>query len=220
MINKIRKFILDWINQYEEKIVMMNYHSRIEEKIKKGMKVGDNVIISTGVTLDNNFPFLISIGNNCIIAEGTKILTHDATLQSYINGHERGGKVEIKDNCIIGLNSIILPGVTIGPNVLIAAGSVINKDIPPNSCVAGVPARFYSNFDTMIDTYKKNMEKGPIYNCKDIKKKMKVMNKECIKKVVIDANKGDIYFSDIGLDDWYPTKMRHHWKIISDKYNK
>lgn len=51
------------------------------------------------------------------------------------------GKIEIKDKCFIGINSIILPNVTIGPNSVIGAGSVVTKDVPPNTVVAGVPAK-------------------------------------------------------------------------------
>jgi hypothetical protein len=58
----------------------------------------------------------------------------------------------------------ILPGVTIGPNVLIAAGALINKDIGPNSCVAGVPGRFYSKFDDMLDRHRQGIKERPIFD--------------------------------------------------------
>ncbi len=50
-------------------------------------------------------------------------------------------RIVLKRNCWIGANSIILPGVTVGENSLVAAGSVVTKDVPADSVVAGVPAR-------------------------------------------------------------------------------
>lgn len=132
-----------------------------EELVKRGLNIGDNVLLSAGVIIDENYPYLVSIGDNCKIASGVRILTHDSTLFDYNGGYMKIARVDIKENCIIGVNSIILPGVTIGPNVLVAAGSVVNKDIPPNTCVAGNPARFYSKFDILVENMKKDIHIRP-----------------------------------------------------------
>jgi len=60
-------------------------------------------------------------------------------------------KIVIKDNSFIGIGSTILLDVTIGPNSVVGAGSVVTKDVPPNTVVAGVPARKVCS----IDDYKK-----------------------------------------------------------------
>lgn len=57
------------------------------------------------------------------------------------------GTIEIFDHVMIGAGSKILPNVKIGPNVIVAAGSIVTKDIPENSVVAGVPARVIGTFD-------------------------------------------------------------------------
>jgi acetyltransferase-like isoleucine patch superfamily enzyme len=49
--------------------------------------------------------------------------------------------IVLKRNCWIGANSVILPGVTVGENSVVAAGSVVTKDVPADTVVAGVPAR-------------------------------------------------------------------------------
>ena len=63
------------------------------------------------------------------------------------------GKVKIGNNVYIGNNSLIMPGVTIGCNVLVAAGSVVTHSVPDNVVIGGNPARIISTFD---DYYKKN----------------------------------------------------------------
>ena len=51
------------------------------------------------------------------------------------------GRIDIRDNCVIGWGAIILPGVTIGPDSVIAAGSVVTRSIPPGVVAAGNPAK-------------------------------------------------------------------------------
>ena len=51
------------------------------------------------------------------------------------------GRIRIKNNSVIGIRAIILPGVTIGPNTIVAAGSVVTRNAPPNTLVAGNPAK-------------------------------------------------------------------------------
>ena len=64
------------------------------------------------------------------------------------------GCIEVMDNVFIGSNSTILPNVKIGPNALIAAGSVVTKDVPENSVVAGVPAKVIGKFDEYMNKRK------------------------------------------------------------------
>jgi len=69
----------------------------------------------------------------------------------------RFGKIIIKDNCFIGVSSVILPGVTIGPDSIVGAGSVVNKDIPPNMVYAGVPAQMICTLEEYIQNYQQKM---------------------------------------------------------------
>ncbi len=113
---------------------------------KKGYSIGKNNRIYI-----HNFgsePYLIKIGNHCTISTGVSFVTHDGgawIFRDEIPDLNVFGKIEIKDNCFIGLNSIILPNVTIGPNSVVGAGSVVTKDVPPNTVVAGVPAKVISS---------------------------------------------------------------------------
>ena len=140
--------------------------------------------------IDESYPYLISIGNNCTISNGVRLIAHDASTFKFTDQYTRLGKIEIKDNCYIGEKAIILPGVMIGPNVLIASGSVVNKDIPPNSCVAGVPARFYAKFEDYIAKHKEQIKQRGIFEYADLQSKI---NEDLKKKVKESVQNGDAY---------------------------
>lgn len=98
-------------------------------------------------------PWLISIGDNVTITSGVKILTHDGSTWLFRDDKGRRylyRKVVIGNGVFIGVNSIILPGVKIGDNCIIAAGSVVVKSVPAGSIVGGNPAKIigsYSNIE-------------------------------------------------------------------------
>lgn len=96
--------------------------------------------------------YLISIGNNVWITHGTKLIAHDASVMvvkkaKKIPWVDKIGKIDIKDNVFIGNNVLVLPGVTIGPNAVIGAGSVVTRDVPPNSVGGGNPFVVKETFD-------------------------------------------------------------------------
>lgn len=144
------------------------YRTRIRALIARGLVLGKDVLIARTAVIDSSYPYLIRIGNNCSIAEQVRIWAHDAATFRFTGGHARLGKVEIRDNCFVGDRSTILPGVTMGPNVLVVAGSVVNRDIPPNSCVAGVPARVYARFDEYVQRNRRQIENGSVFEYSDL----------------------------------------------------
>ena len=98
------------------------------------MEIGKGTTISLSAKLDKTNPLGIHIGKYTTVAFGSAILTHD-----YVNKRDRD--VFIGDNCFIGAHAIILPGVTIGAGCIVAAASVVARDLPAGSLVAGNPAR-------------------------------------------------------------------------------
>ncbi|MCL5029855.1 MAG: acyltransferase [Bacteroidetes bacterium] len=160
-------FVFKILSKFNSYLKYKKYLSKLNKNIKNGLKLGKNVTIMPGATIDARYSYLISIGDNCSLSNGVLILAHDATTFKFTKGYTRIGKVEIKDNCFIGTDVIILPGVTIGPNVLIAAGSVVNRNVPPNSCVAGVPARVYQKFDEFLELHKEAVKDHPSFDYKD-----------------------------------------------------
>jgi acetyltransferase-like isoleucine patch superfamily enzyme len=73
-------------------------------------------------------------------------------------GKTRTAKVVIRDNCYIGYGTIVLPGVTIGPDSIVGAGSVVTRDVPPRTVVAGVPARPLCDLDAFLVKHRLAME--------------------------------------------------------------
>ena len=104
-----------------------------------------------------NFPMdpkCVLIHDNVTIAAKVDFVTHDAIRHvlsyKYKKDYDMNlGCIEIMDNVFIGLGTIIMPNVRINENVIVAAGSVVTKDIPSNSVVAGVPARVIGTFDDL-----------------------------------------------------------------------
>jgi maltose O-acetyltransferase len=179
----------------------------MKDLIRGGLTLGKNVTIERTVKIDTNYPYLIRIGNNCSIAGGVTLLAHDATPFKYLGGHTRLGKIDIKDNVFIGSYAIILPGVTIGPNVVIAAGSVVNKDIQPNSCIAGVPARFYQTFDDFLAQIQKQISERPVFDFNELHNPIKNRDRliERNKRVWDAVNNGNAFIK--GCTGSYPYTL-------------
>lgn len=115
-------------------------------------------------------PELISFHDNVVVASNVTFITHDITHNmlnniegNNINFEYNSGCIEVMNNVFIGSNTIILPNIRIGSNVIIAAGSVVTKDIPDNSVVAGVPAKVIETFDNYIEK-RKNIKYLNEYN--------------------------------------------------------
>lgn len=85
----------------------------------------------------------INIGNHVLIAPGVHLYTagHPLDVATRIQDIEFGQPITIGDNVWIGGRAVINPGVTIGNNAVIASGAVVTTDVPPNTVVAGVPAK-------------------------------------------------------------------------------
>lgn len=99
-----------------------------------GMQIHKTARISPFAVLDRTNPKGVVIGKGSYVAAKALILAHD-----HVGG--RHLRTEIGENCFIGYGAIILPGITIHDSSIVAAGSVVTKDVGPGCIVAGNPAR-------------------------------------------------------------------------------
>lgn len=118
---------------------------------KVGVKIGKGTRIAGDLyKMFNEEAYLIRIGENCLMSSEITILTHDGSVGMFREEYPHADKVQpviIGNGVFIGHRCIIMPGVTIGDNALIGAGSVVSKDIPANTVWAGVPARYIKTLD-------------------------------------------------------------------------
>jgi len=128
--NKVRSIVLDLRTWYLKKFL--------------GMNISCNARISFKAKLDKTNPKGIYIDDYSYVAFDAVILTHDYVRSIRLNTF-------IGKRCFIGARSVILPGLKIGDESIVAAGSIVTKDVPPNVIVAGNPAKIIkTNIETSL----------------------------------------------------------------------
>ena len=112
-----------------------------------GCHVGKNAFIGDYVRVDLQHANMIYIGEYAHITSGCRLLCHQRDLKNYRVGDNaalcgyRKGEIHIGKGVMIGMESTIMPGVTIGDGAIIGAGSIVVKDVPAWTVAMGVPAK-------------------------------------------------------------------------------
>ncbi|MFX1296031.1 MAG: acyltransferase [Promethearchaeota archaeon] len=157
--NAISRFIRSIItNILYEIATHFNFWPRFKNKIFRfvGMKIGRDCVISQFTRVDGLLPNLITIEDHTIIGVSSNLITHTfldrGNLRAFLYG-----PIKICKFARIAANVTITPGVTIGEGAVVAAGSLVNKDIPPYTLVGGVPAEIIKKLDP--ETYLPRIEK-------------------------------------------------------------
>jgi acetyltransferase-like isoleucine patch superfamily enzyme len=116
------------------------------------VKVGHDVFISLGAHIDTSYPDLIEIEDDVYITRGAILIAHDQSVWQRGDTLQDDGRgyIKICRKAFIGSGAIILRNVTVGENAIVAAGSVVTRDVPPNSIVAGNPARVVKEFTPRV----------------------------------------------------------------------
>lgn len=166
MLNKLIRIIYSYL-----------LHDNVKCAKKLGVKIGTRCkILDDPGKVFGTEPWLISVGNHVEITNGVRFLSHEGAIwvirelnKKYKNS-DLFMPTKVGNNVMIGMNSIIMPGVKIGNNVIIGSHSVVTKDIPDNIIVAGVPAKKISNTEGFMQ---KKINSNLLVNTKRMSQKQK-----------------------------------------------
>lgn len=147
----------------------MRYRTRLLKKLKIFAGFGENCVYGSRTIPEE--PYMVKLHNNVALAPETMLLTHDAIAEMLAKKEDitpgavipeyHMDTIEIFDNVFIGAKSLIMSGVKIGPNAIVAAGSVVTKDVPEGTIVGGNPAKVIGTLDALMEKRKK-MKDRPI----------------------------------------------------------
>lgn len=159
-----------------------------EEKINnyfrnKGIKIGKNCKIYSNIITGESY--LITIDDNVTISNGVQLITHDNSVIKILKGStDVFGEIKIGRNSFIGAKSIILPGVTLGENILVGSGSVVTKSFKTNGIIiAGNPAKKIREIDKeYIEKVSKNALNIEGLNSKSKREKILLSKEKFIKR--------------------------------------
>lgn len=114
---------------------------------KIGCNIGKDVFIGDNVRIDSGHADLITIEDHAHVTGGCRLLCHQRDISNYMVGDDSAklpyklAPIHIGKGCLIGMESMIMPGVTIGDGAIVGAGSLVTKDIPAWTIATGRPAR-------------------------------------------------------------------------------
>lgn len=139
---------------------------------RQGMIIGKGCHFETLSFGDE--PYLIEIGDNVSIANGTVFITHDGGIICFRSEFEEEdifGKILIGNNVFVGMNCTFLPNTTIGNNSIVGAGSVLRGKFPDNTVIMGNPAKPVSSINVQKLFYRENPGRLRTAKMTDKKKK-------------------------------------------------
>jgi acetyltransferase-like isoleucine patch superfamily enzyme len=124
--------------------------------------MGEHCSVQSNVEITD--PKYVRLGNNVRLS-GCTLFGHDGSVNMLNRAYglklDSVGKIDIRDNVFIGHRAILLPGVTIGPNAIVAAGAVVTKDVAENTVVGGVPAKRICSLDELVQRLKRSTAELP-----------------------------------------------------------
>lgn len=187
----------------------------------KGIKIGNGCHIGKPktISIDYTRPYLVEIGNNVRMNTGFTLLTHDFATSVLTNVYGEflpsSGKVVIGNNVYFAQKCTVMKGVTIGDNCIIGYGSIVTKDIPSNSVVAGSPARVICTLEQYYEKRKKKALEESLALAREIEKAKKR------RPIPSDFKEEFIYFVSGNEVDKYPElPIKHQLTTMGNCFEK
>lgn len=134
----------------------------VDRLVAEGLRLGQGVYIGRGVYFDAGNPWLIEIGDECVITAGTIVLAHDASTR-LTTGCTRIARTTIGNRVFVGGGAVILAGSTIGDDSIIGALAVVRGEIPPGSVVVGNPGTIVADVASFGARHREAVAKGPVW---------------------------------------------------------
>ncbi len=152
------------IKKFRQLVANTSWSRKRKYLINNGAHIGKGTRINCTVKMFGTEPYLIKIGEDCLIADEVHFITHDGGIKvlntlGYF-GNERMDNIApiiIGNNVYIGTGAYIMPGVSIGNNSIIGAGAIVTHDIEDNVVAVGIPAKA---IESVEDYYLHSMSKG------------------------------------------------------------
>ena len=135
----------------------------LEALQRRGLVLGHGVYIGERTFIDYDFPWLVAIGDDTTISLEVIVLAHDASTKR-TTGRARVARVDIGSRVFVGARAIILPGVAIGDDAIVGAGSVVVRDIPAGAIAAGNPARVIAETAAYAERHRERMRRRPVWD--------------------------------------------------------
>jgi acetyltransferase-like isoleucine patch superfamily enzyme len=138
-----------------------DHDTRIKYLRKRGVSVGEHVFLEQGAWIEITTPQSVVLEDYTAVTHGVIILAHDATPNRVVDLPMRIKETRLKYGSGVGMNSIVMPGVTFGEYAHAMPGSVVTKDVPDGMIVAGNPAEVMLSVEDIARGWQEDMKRNP-----------------------------------------------------------
>jgi len=170
LLTRVRALFEQWVLCRGSKVAYLR---------RLGVRIGSEVALLNDVRDFGSEPWLIELGSRVNIASGVVFVNHDGPSRVFrhrISGGSaygnRFGTIRVLDNCVVGVGAVLLRGITIGPDSIVGANSVVTRDVPPKTVVGGVPAKVLSTLDEYVERYRAAMIPGLSSNRQELRRQL------------------------------------------------
>ncbi len=155
---------IKYIRERIKEILCVNpsMDERIHALREWGMIVGEDCYLAPDAEIESPWATHVKLGDRVTLARGVRFISHDACLWRSM-GASRIGVIEVDDDVFIGAFSIVLPNIRIGKGAIVAAGSVVTKDVPEGLLVGGNPARVIQSVLALQEKVRTRMATAPTF---------------------------------------------------------